>query len=115
MKALKIISVKYLFDYKIRFQFSNGKITTVDFESFLSAPHQNPMNSKYLDIEKFKKFKLMSNGSISWGRNMEMCFSFETLYKGGSIPPPDWNKIKRMTIKYFGKEKAKKMFSEVEA
>lgn len=114
MKAIKITSAKYLFDYRIRFEFSNGKTTTVDFEAFLSAPRQNPMNSKYLDISKFKKFKILNHNHISWGRDMEMCFPFETLYKGGSIPPPDRNKIKKMTIAYFGKKKAEKMFAEAE-
>lgn len=113
MNTINIISAKYLFDYKIEFIFSNKKNTIVDFEKFLSSPNQNPMNSKYLDIEKFKKFKIHFDKDISWGENREMCFPFEIIYKGGIIPPPDKNKIKKMVISYFGKEKAEKMFSEI--
>lgn len=113
MKSIKITSAKYLFDYKIEFKFSNGKNTIVDFETFLSAPRQNPMNAKYLNIAKFKKFKIMHGVYISWNKR-EMCFPFETIYKGGSIPAPNRNKIKKMTISYFGKKKAKEMFAEAE-
>lgn len=114
MKPIKIKSAQYLFDYRIKFQFSNNKTTIVDFEDFISDPNTNPMNSAYLNIGKFKKFKILFDRDISWGNHREMCFQFKTLYKGGKVPPIDRNKLKKTVIKYFGKKKAEKMFAEAE-
>jgi hypothetical protein len=113
MTVLSVISAKYLFDYKIKFEFSDGKSTITDFGPFISDPHTSTMNSKYLDIEKFKKFKIMSGRNIAWGKDWEMCFCFDTIYKGGKIMPIDRNKLNRQVIKHFGKKKAEKMFDEV--
>ena len=99
MKAIKIISAKYLKDYKIEFTFNNGRVSILDFYSFLSAPNQNPMSSKYLDKGKFRKFEILDGRDISWNR-YEMCFPFEVIRKGGVLPPPDRAKIKRIAEQY---------------
>ena len=114
MKPTSIKSAKYLFDYKIKFELNNGQSVTTDFEPIISDRHANPMTSKYLDIQKFKKFKILSDRDISWGRNREMCFSFETISKGGKVPPIDRNELKKTAIKYFGKKEAERMFAESE-
>lgn len=114
MNTIKIISAKYLFDYRIEFQFSSGKVVIVDFEDFLSDPHANPMSRKYLNIERFKKFKILFDRDISWGKHREMCFQFKTLYKGGKVLPIDRKKLKKSVIKYFGQKKADKMFAEAD-
>ena len=39
------------------------------------------MNSQYLDVTRFRQFKLHKNVDILWD-DWEMCFRFETLYRG---------------------------------
>jgi hypothetical protein len=68
-------------DYVIRFAFTDGRVSEIDFLPFLSAAGQNPMNSKYLDVTRFRTFQLHRNVDVYWD-DWEMCFSFETLYEG---------------------------------
>jgi hypothetical protein len=49
---------KYIADYRIAFLFTDGHSTEVDFHNFLAAPGQNPMASQFLDVIRFKKFKV---------------------------------------------------------
>ncbi|MCH8318448.1 MAG: DUF2442 domain-containing protein [Bacteroidetes bacterium] len=49
---MKIAEIKYLSDYKLEIKFEDGKVNLVDFENFLSKS-QNPMISKYRNINKF--------------------------------------------------------------
>ena len=65
----------------IRFTFTGWHISGIDFHPFLSAAGQNPMNSQYLDVLRFRQFKLHRNVDV--GR-LEMCFRFETLC--GKLP-----------------------------
>ena len=111
-KAIKITSANYLFDYKIGFEFSNGKKTVIDFGEFI-LNHKNPFITPFKNLDKFKKFKIHFDRNIVWGKNKEMGFPFETIYKGGIIPAPDKNKIKKIIVSYFGEEKAKKMFADI--
>lgn len=111
MKPITITSAKHLFDYRIEFAFSDGKTTIVDFEKFIVS-HKSPYIAPFRSIARFKKFRIKHGMHIVWGSNYDMYFEFKDLYKGGSIPPPDEKKLKRMTIKYFGKKKAEKMFAE---
>ena len=78
---IHIVSAAYLQDYVIRFAFSDGKIHDLDFYPFLGKVSQNPMTSKYLNVELFKKFETTPFGDISWN-NGEMCYGFFTLYYG---------------------------------
>ena len=39
------------------------------------------MNSQYLDVIRFRSFKLHRNVDVYWD-DWEMCFRFETLYAG---------------------------------
>ena len=77
---IRTVSATYLHDYIIRFEFSDGKIHDLDFYPFLSKKPQNPMISKYLDLDLFKKFE-MNGDDILWN-DYEMCYSFFTLYYG---------------------------------
>jgi hypothetical protein len=52
--VLAILNADYLEEYKISFQFSNGKERIIDFSSFL----KNAMTRKYLDENLFKSFTI---------------------------------------------------------
>lgn len=78
---IRIKKATYLGDYVIRFSFSDGHVSEIDFHPFLSAAGQNPMNSQYLDVLRFRQFKLHRNVDVYWD-DWEMCFRFETLYSG---------------------------------
>ena len=86
LENIRVVSATYLHDYVIRFVFSDGKIHDLDFYPFLSKVPQNPMVSKYLKLDLFKKFR-MNGDNIFWN-GYEMCFSFFTLYFGF-----DWGPI----------------------
>ena len=79
--TIEILKAEYIRDYVIRFFFSDGTKMEIDFYPFLSKPNQNPMTAKYLDVIKFRKFKIVRKQDISWN-DYEMCFPFETLYSG---------------------------------
>lgn len=77
----RIKKATYVKDYVIRFTFTDGHISEIDFHPFLSAAGQNPMSSQYLDVTRFRAFHLHRNVDIYWD-DWEMCFRFETLYSG---------------------------------
>jgi len=77
--VISIQEAKYLGDYKINFQFSDGVQKVVDFESFLENS-KNPMTLKYLDRDKFKSFAL-EYGDIIWD-DYELCFPIWDLHQG---------------------------------
>ena len=78
---IRLVSATYLRNYVIRFVFSDGKNHDLDFFPFLSRTPQNPMTSKYLNLDLFKQFKTDSSGDISWN-NGEMCYGLFTTYYG---------------------------------
>ena len=78
---VRIEKVTYKGDYTILFEFTDGHASEIDFHPFLSAAGQNPMNSQYLDVHRFRKFQIHKNVDIFWD-DWEMCFRFETLYNG---------------------------------
>lgn len=78
---IRIKKATYVGDYTIRFTFTDGHVSEIDFHPFLSAAGQNPMNSQYLDVLRFRQFKLHRNVDVYWD-DWEMCFRFETLYTG---------------------------------
>lgn len=93
---VRIKKVTYKGDHKIFFEFTDGHATEIDFYPFLSAAGQNPMNSQYLDVLRFKEYQLHKDVDIYWD-DWEMCFRFETLYNGKlpKMPRP----LSRRTIK----------------
>ncbi len=78
---VRIRKATYGGDYIIRFAFTDAHVSEIDFHPFLSAAGQNPMNSQYLDVTRFRLFKLHRNVDLYWD-DWEMCFRFETLYTG---------------------------------
>ena len=78
-KLIEIVNANYASNYKIEIIFSDGKEKTIDFEEFLRQA-KNPMTTKFLDLKKFKKFKI-EYGDLIWG-DYEMCFPLWDLYEG---------------------------------
>ena len=78
---VRIRSAKYLGDYLIRFTFSDGRAVELDFHPLLSDEAQNPMTRQFLDVTRFKKFRIMNQRDVVWGDH-EMAFPLATLYAG---------------------------------
>ena len=76
-KKLKVDSAKYLSDYVIRIQFSDGIERAVDFKPFLSSA-VHPSIKKYLDENNFSKFKV-SDGNLNWN-DYDLIFPVWDLY-----------------------------------
>jgi hypothetical protein len=74
---MKVVTAKYLDDYKIEIIFDDNKRNVINF---LPALKKYDTCKKYLDITLFKKFKVDS-GNIVWGNNWEMIFKIEDLYE----------------------------------
>ena len=74
---MKVVTAKYLDDYKIESIFDDNKRNVINF---LPALKKYATCKKYLDITLFKKFKVDS-GNIVWGNNWEMIFKIEDLYE----------------------------------
>jgi hypothetical protein len=76
LNSMKILSAKYIDDYKVQLIFDDKKKNVINF---LPVLKKNSVCKKYLDITKFKKFKL-DQGNIVWGKNWDMIFTIESLY-----------------------------------
>ncbi|GHV42981.1 hypothetical protein FACS1894180_0780 [Bacteroidia bacterium] len=81
IEHIKLVSATYLHDYVIRFVFSDGKVHDLDFFPFIGKTPQNPMVSKYLNVDLFKKFETNPPGDILWNKG-EMCYGIFTIYYG---------------------------------
>ena len=78
--TIRIVSASYLSDYKVLLTFSDNTQQTVDFQDLLKEnPH--PQFSPYLDLRKFKKFKI-EKGNIVWGKDWDLIFPVDELYAG---------------------------------
>jgi|ERR1017187_476334 hypothetical protein len=76
-KYLQVNKVKHLENYKLLISFSDGKNSTVDFYTFLSAS-RHPEIRKYIDINLFLDFKIR-DGNLEWN-DYDMIFPIEDLY-----------------------------------
>ena len=74
---INIIKAKYLAEYCIDLEFSNGKRQKVNFEPFLRKS-LHPEIRSYLNLEKFTQFRL-EYGDLVWG-DYELCFPVKDLY-----------------------------------
>ena len=63
MDAISVISAEYVGGFTLRVTFSDGAVSIVDFESFLTnRPH--PQYARYLQPELFKSFCGLSRKSM---------------------------------------------------
>lgn len=102
---VRLKRAKHLGDYRIRFEFTDGHTSELDFHDFLTKPAQNPMVTGFLDITRFKKFKIDQRADIVWG-DWEMCFPFAALYAGDLNVDSLGNKkkVSRRPLKKVGSE-----------
>ena len=80
MMNLAISSAKYVRPLSIELQFSDGSSRTVNVGEFIRK-HPHPQYNRYLDEKKFKQFKI-EMGNVVWGKNWDLVFSVEDLYRG---------------------------------
>jgi len=80
--VLEILNADYIEGHQIRISFSDGKKVIVDFYPFLSAS-KHPEMRKYLDIDKFRKFKIQ-DGNLNWNE-YDLIFPLEDLYKNNLL------------------------------
>jgi hypothetical protein len=92
----------HLGDYLIRFEFTDGRQTEIDFHGFLSKAAQNPMSMQFLDITRFRRFKIDQRADIIWG-DWDMCFPFAALY-AGDLNVDSLGNRKRVSRKPLGKK-----------
>lgn len=79
MEVIEIVAAEYVGEYRILLRFNDSSERIVDFKDFLlNAP--NPLYKKYLDVNEFKKFKIVF-GNLDWN-DYEMCFPIMDLYEG---------------------------------
>ncbi len=76
MDPIKVVKAKYLEDYKIELEFSDGKTKIVDLSNEFYGEVFEPLK----DVDYFKKFSL-NPFTIEWGNGAD--FAPEYLYKIG--------------------------------
>lgn len=81
-KKIYITNAAYTAPLRISINFNDGKKTVVDFSQFLEKA-RHPSIRKYLDIEKFRKFKIV-DGNLNWN-DYDMIFPIHDLYEGKII------------------------------
>lgn len=77
---LRVIRAEYAGDVSLRIFFNDGTSRTVDFRSFILS-HPHPQYNRYIEPKNFKKFTI-EHGNVVWGKNWDMMFPIEQLYKG---------------------------------
>ena len=80
MSRLYITEAKDAGNLSVDLLFSDQTTRRVDIGDFIRR-HPHPQYNKYLDPKKFSRFTL-DNGNIVWGKNWDMIFPIENLYKG---------------------------------
>lgn len=74
-----ITQATYLTGYSINVLFDDGTRKNIDLYEFLSNS-KLPMVRKYLDIEKFRQFRI-EDGTLVWGEN-ELDLNPMNIYDG---------------------------------
>lgn len=80
MEALYITSAQYESPLSVLLTFNDNHTALVNIGEFIRK-HPHPQYNKYLEEKHFKKFKL-ENGNIVWGKNWDLIFPIDLLYKG---------------------------------
>ena len=79
METISIKEVNYIEDFLLEIIFNDSKKNIVDFGEFLET-HSHPQYNKYKKENNFKKFKIQ-NGNVVWGKDWDMIFPIDDLYK----------------------------------
>lgn len=80
MDRLYITNAADMGNLKVSLTFNDNTVQTVDVGEFIRR-HPHPQYNKYLDVKKFRCFTI-ENGNIVWGKNWDLVFPVEQLYKG---------------------------------
>ena len=75
-----IVKAEYAGDVRLNIEFSDGTARCVDFRPFILS-HPHPQYNRYIDPKYFKKFRL-EQGNVVWGKNWDLIFPLDQLYKG---------------------------------
>jgi hypothetical protein len=78
--SLQVSRAEYLDGYRLRISFNDSKSQIVDFGNFMNDQATGYLE-KYRQLENFKKFKI-DNGNVVWGKNWDLIFPVDQLYKG---------------------------------
>ena len=108
-KDSQIIKAQYFNDYKIQIIFSDGFTNVFDFKNLVTSERKE--YQPYLDITKFKKFKIQRRvNCIAWGKENQMQVPGFILYsaKKSSV---GW--VKDETIEELKKRLPRKFYYEM--
>jgi hypothetical protein len=78
-KAVHIQAAHHVRAWRLRIEFSDGKVTEVDFEPFLRAS-AHPAIRRYLQPRRFKQFAI-TDGVLQWN-DFDLVFPMADLYDG---------------------------------
>ncbi len=79
-KELRVTGASYRDGYTLHLVFSDGVERDVDFTKALLAFAKGSYG-KYKEMQYFKQFKI-ENGNVVWGRDWDLIFPVDDLYKG---------------------------------
>ena len=80
LKDLHVVKAEYVGDISLNIFFSDGTSRTIDFRPYITS-HPHPQYDRYLEPKYFKKFTI-EHGNVVWGKNWDLIFPIEKLYKG---------------------------------
>ncbi len=78
-QKLSIQAARYLNGFSVAVTFSTGITQLINFLPLLEK-NLKDKNLKYFSIERFKEF-MIRNGRICWGKNEDIAFPAETIFK----------------------------------
>ena len=78
-KTINIARATLQKGYKVKIEFDDGVVRTIDFGPFLESS-RNPQIREFLDRKRFAKFEIQ-DGDLMWG-DFELCFPIADLYEG---------------------------------
>lgn len=77
---ITIVEATYKAPLSVKLTFSDGFQRVVNIGAYIERnPH--PQYNSYISEKKFKKFRIEC-GNIVWGKNWDLVFPIENLYKG---------------------------------
>ncbi|HRO70382.1 MAG TPA: hypothetical protein PK951_08380 [Chitinophagaceae bacterium] len=78
-KKMSILAARYMNGFSVAVTFSSGITQLVNFLP-LFEKHLKGRNLKYFSLKRFQQF-MVRNGKICWGKNEDITFPAESLFK----------------------------------
>ncbi len=79
-KSIYIKEAIYVSELSVCLVFNDDTKQTIDIGDYIRK-HPHPQYNKYLQPKEFMKFKI-EDGNIVWGKNWDLIFPVDQLYKG---------------------------------